>query len=148
RVPDGEVADHAEAVALPREIPLQALAPERDLGKPIGVEELGRAEVDVALRPAGIDARRPDADLDTAALGVLLVGRDGRTHFLEAPADGGHHHVLDRELDARVRRIELPDGGRSLGCIRCCHTPGPFSERCLCRRSACLATLRWTRLIT
>src|SRR5436853_410922 len=73
---DGEVTHEAETA---RRVPLHPGAPERDLGVPLDVEEVGRAQVLVPLRVAGLDAGRVDLDLYPRAQGVVRdvdVARD------------------------------------------------------------------------
>jgi hypothetical protein len=62
----------------------------------------------IAVGRAGVDARRGDLDVDGRAVGILLVRFDRPFHVLEAAAHGREHHVLHRELDARVCRVDLP----------------------------------------
>jgi hypothetical protein len=76
----------------------------------LDVQEVGRAEVLVAIRHAGVDARGQDLHGDARAVRVGLVDLDRALDVLEAPPDSREHHVLDRELDRGVRGVDLPRG--------------------------------------
>jgi hypothetical protein len=102
--------------------PFHLSAPEGDGGVVLDVEEVGRLEMGVAVGGAGVDARSGDLDVHGRVLRILLVDFNGSLHVLEAAANGGEHHVLDRELDGRVSRIDLP--GRFF-----CHGGSPWGSR-------------------
>src|SRR5690606_24382162 len=108
RVADGEVADDAEARALLVKRTLNALAAERDRRVALHIEEVLRTQVLVPILDAGVDARRVDLDFGRRVFRRVLVHRDGAAERLEAAAHRREHHVLDRELDARVRGVDLP----------------------------------------
>ena len=75
-----------------------------------------RSATPVSMLAASMAASTP------AVLRVIPVAREGGLHVFESAAHGGHHHVLHRELDARVRRVELPgrhcDPSGGCGCHR------------------------------
>ena len=88
---------------------------EGDLGVVLGVEEVGGAQVAVALGLARVDAGRVDG-----AVGVDAVGRhlERALELLELALDVRDAEVFDLEFDARVDRVELPRscGERGLRC--------------------------------
>src|SRR5262245_7802645 len=100
----GEVTLEAEPT---RTLPLHPGAPEGDLRVALDVEEVGRAQVPVPLLVAGLHAGRVDVHFDPRAqrvLGDVDVARD----TVELAPYLAHHQVAGREVDARVRRIQLP----------------------------------------
>src|SRR5439155_23983143 len=104
---DGQVALDGElAVALR----LDAGAGEGEIRVALGVEEVGRAQVRVALGLARVDAGGGDLHLDARIGGVRLVDDDGPFHVGEAAFDRRDHQVLDGELDVRVHGVDLPRG--------------------------------------
>jgi hypothetical protein len=76
------------------------------------IEEVGRLQMAVALRIAGVDGGRVDGRLDAGLAPVLLVEHQVAGGLDEPAAHGGVHHVLDRELGGGVRRVDL----EGLGC--------------------------------
>src|SRR5262249_18512672 len=100
----GQVAAHDEAVPAPRD----RLRPEGQRRVGGGVEEVGRAQVLVALRLARVDRGRVDGDVDGRVLRVLQVEIDRPGHLAEAAADVRDHEVADGELGGRVRRVDVP----------------------------------------
>src|SRR4051794_9444064 len=102
-----EVAVHARRLAVDG---LDASGLEGDLRERLGIEEVGRAQVLVALRLAGVDRRDLDRPV-RPAVGDLLLHVEGALELAELAAHVGDPHVLDRELDARVRRIDGPRSG-------------------------------------
>src|SRR5690606_32507926 len=118
-VGDLEVTHHAEARALLGLRPERLLAAEDDLGVVLGVEEVGAAEVAVTVGHAGVEARGLDVHLRPGGVGRLPVQVQPPVEAREAPADGGEHHVLGRELDRGVSRVDLPDAN--------CHGWSPIS---------------------
>src|SRR5687768_9390301 len=118
RVADHQLPDHAEAVAFFLGWFLYPRGAKGDLRIALRVEEIGAPQVGVAIGDTGVDARNVDGRFDTGLVGVIPVPAEGCLHVLEAAAHGGHHHVLYRELDARMGRVELP-GGRPCLCGGC-----------------------------
>jgi hypothetical protein len=115
-VPDRQVAEDPKEGAVNVLDPLRL---EPDLRVGLGVEEVGRAQVVVAVRLVRVDAR----DLDDAVrlrAGRVVASLDRGLECGEAAPYRRDHHVLDRELDARVRLINLPRPGRNDGCFRLC----------------------------
>jgi hypothetical protein len=78
----------------------------------LGVEELRRPQVRVALGVAGVDARDRGPAGDLRVRGVLLVGIESPPELAEVAPNGGDHHVLDLEGGARVRGVGVPGAGR------------------------------------
>jgi hypothetical protein len=75
----------------------------------LDVEKITGPQVGVTICNPCVDARRVDADLHSGIVGISLVDVNGCGEALESAANGGEHHVLDRELDRRVRRVDLPN---------------------------------------
>src|SRR5207248_1573150 len=94
---------------------LDRLGVDRDLREALYVEEVRRAEVLVALLVVRGDAGSVDGALEA---GLLAGGLDGTLELRGLATNGGDAHVLDRELDARVRRIDVP-GANGDGCTGC-----------------------------
>jgi hypothetical protein len=109
-VANHQLTDDTEPVAFLLWWVLDARATEGDVREALGVEEVGTAQVRVAVGDAGVDARCFDRGLDASVFRMIPVAPQRRLHGFEAAAHGGHHHVLHGELDARVRRVELPCG--------------------------------------
>src|SRR3954454_25324918 len=89
------------------------------------VEEIGGAEMAVAVGRAAVETGRLDHDFDRGAVGIRFIRADRSFEIREAAADGRKHHVLDRELDGRMGGIDLPDAfchyillTRRTGCTR------------------------------
>ena len=77
---------------------------EADLGMLLGVEEVRRGQVRVALLIAGIDAR----DLDVAVQDRRVAGRVKRAcERVKRAADGRDPHVADLEADVRVGWVDV-----------------------------------------
>src|SRR5690606_16010655 len=90
---DGQVAGDAQGVGVGG----------HDLGRAEGdrrvgldVEEVGRLQVTVAVRAAGVDAGGLDGDLDGGALQVR-AGGGLAADLVEGAADLGHHRVAGGE---------------------------------------------------
>src|SRR5687767_1663819 len=76
RVPDRQVAENAKPCAFRGPgIALEMGAPESDLRMRLGIEEVRRLEVGVAIARAGVDARGVDFHLDAAAFGMIFTSR-------------------------------------------------------------------------
>src|SRR5207248_3216902 len=106
-----QLSDHAEAVPAAR---LDAGAGEGDGRVLLDVEEVGRAQVRVALGVAGGNRGRVDLGPDGRAARVVGDVQDSAADAGEAALDGGDHHVADAELDQAVGGVDLP-GGQGLG---------------------------------
>src|SRR4029079_706828 len=78
------------------------------------VEEVGRAQVLVALRGIGIDALGVDGELDGAGLRVLRVHLHGALEGVELAAYLGDE-VADLEADGRVLLVDRPGVGGGRG---------------------------------
>ncbi len=74
----------------------------------------------VAIGFAGVDRTDPDAARHPA-LAELLPHLERAFELGEPAAYVGDAHVLDRELDAGVRRIDDPCSGVDDGCGTRCH---------------------------
>src|SRR5207245_2210612 len=85
------------------------VALERDVGVLLGVEEVRRTEVAVALGVVRVDGPDVDGDLEVGLLRRGRVQLQPAAHATEPAADGAHHHVLHREVDLRVRGIDVPE---------------------------------------
>src|SRR4051794_26213770 len=98
---------------------VKALAAEGDRLMVLDVEEVGRAKMGVAVRDTGVEARGIDLDVHRRVVRALLIDRDRSLDVLETAAHGREHHVLHRELDARMSRVDLPcgGGGRHRACL-------------------------------
>src|SRR5688572_30050651 len=71
----------------------------------------------IALLGARVEARGRQLDLDQRGVGSRFIDRERAADVREAALYGGDHHVLRRELDERVGRVDRPRGRRrSLGC--------------------------------
>src|SRR6185437_11356148 len=106
---DFEVARNREAVAFLLVRPANLRAPEGNVRMFLDVEKIRGPQVRVTIRNSRVDARRVDADLHAGRGGVSLVDVNCPGEALEAAANRREHHVLDRELDRGVRRVELPN---------------------------------------
>ena len=93
---------------------LDARGLEAQLGELGGVEEVGRAQVIVALRLVGVDRLGLDRAVDLGA-GQVLADLERALELGELTADGGDAHVLDGEADLRVRRVDAPRAGGDHG---------------------------------
>src|SRR5205823_4378256 len=109
---DGEVADQLELAV---DIPVEPLALEGHRRESLDVEEIGGAEVCVALLGAGVDAAGADVDLDFRRGRIGFVVLNGALHVGEAALHRGNHEMLDRELDVGVRGIDRPGGDAGAG---------------------------------
>ena len=85
------------AVALP--VTLHPGALEHHFGELIRLEEIGRAQVAVALGVASVDAGGLDVRLDEGHLRMLLVDFEADGEILELAADLRQHHVPCDELN-------------------------------------------------
>ena len=83
-------------------------------GVVVDVEEVGRADVGVALLLAGVDRGEVDGR-GHAGLDGVLGGDDLAGELAEVAADLADHHVADREADRRVDRIDGPGAGDVAG---------------------------------
>src|SRR6202022_3756380 len=120
---DGQVAGHRVAVTAPGLDPGGAEGQDGILG---GVEEVGRAQVLVALLVAGVDRGDLERELALRSGEVVTVNLDVAVVLVEAAADGGEDHVLGGEAQVGVVGIELvsihvlalPPGGFFSGVLR------------------------------
>ncbi len=103
---DRQVAEDDTVSALP----LRALAAERRLGELLDVEQLGRLDVRVAVRVAGLHAGHADDDVD-AGVGEPLGDLHRTADVGEASADLGDHEVPADERHVGVPRVDLPQSG-------------------------------------
>ena len=71
----------------------------------LDVEEVGAAEVLVALVVAGVDAGDVDLHFDAGPL-RYLVDRDGARHGREPTPDLGDHEMAPDELDGGMRGVD------------------------------------------
>src|SRR4051812_34894759 len=112
---DGEITDQRVDVVLHL---LDLRTDEGDLRVVGDVEEVGGAQVRIAVGVAGVDAVDVDLDLGPAVLGVLLVEEDLAAVDLERAADGGDHGVLGGKPHAAVRGVDVigAGDGAGLGC--------------------------------
>src|SRR5262249_34955116 len=104
---DDEVTGHAAIVSLEL-LHLGALEAERR--KPLDVEEIGGAQMRIALWFAGIDAGRLDPERYFRRLRVLLVEVNGSLPAGKCAAHLRHHHVANREVNSRVAGVDVPGG--------------------------------------
>src|SRR5690606_5454763 len=72
----------------------------------LNTEEVVRAEVDITVLVARVDARRIDLHLNGGVEDVALVKVDGARELLEGALHLGEHHVLDDKVDFGVREID------------------------------------------
>src|SRR5579864_1234706 len=99
---DGELSGEREMPAVAVELDLRGV--EGDLRVALDVEEVGRAQMGVSLRVKGLEAFDVDRSDDRRVVTV-----DDRTVEVAKPSlDGLNHHVLDAELDRRMRRVDRP----------------------------------------
>ena len=84
--------------------------------EPLDVEEVGRAQVLVALRLVGVDALRPDGEGRPTSLGVIRGKRHGAVEVGEAAADL-RDQVADLERRLGMGGVNLVglEGGRGGG---------------------------------
>src|SRR5690349_18062251 len=108
---DGEVAGGDDLIA----VDLHGRAREGDAGVLCDLEEVGAAQVAVALVVAGGDAVGVDVHPEAAALGVLHVDRRAPGEDVEVPARGGDHRVLGGEAHGAVDRVDVPGPGQLFG---------------------------------
>src|SRR6476646_8541879 len=111
---------------------------EADLGEVRDVEEIRRAPVRVALVVQRLEAHY----LDRAGDGRIVSGDDRSFEVAEPSVDGLDHHVLDAELDRRMRRVDRPQPARQQLLPRALdyrHLAAPFGW--LTRATAALAGL-------
>src|SRR4029077_20345076 len=111
---------------------------EADLGEVLDVEEIRRAQVRVALVVQRLEAHY----LDRAGDGRIVSGDDRSFEVAEPSVDGLDHHVLDAELDCRMRRVDRPRPARQQLLPRALdyrHLAAPFGW--LTRAPAALAGL-------
>lgn len=87
----------------------------------LDVEQLGRANVRIAISVAGVDRGEVNRCRNLGGLEVLTNDEPG-VHVTEASADLRHARVTDREPDAGVVRVDGPvadgkgeRGGRGIG---------------------------------
>src|SRR5581483_3659883 len=107
---DGQITDEDQ----PAPRALHAAALEDDLRMARRIEEVGGAQVLVALAVAGLDAGHLDARLGRRARRVGVVERERPGEAREAAAHLRDHHVTHAEADARARGIDRPFGHASL----------------------------------
>ena len=105
---DFEIASDREALTFLLVCSLDSRAAERDARMIVDVEKIHGPQVYVAIRNPRVDASRVDADLRVRLIGASLVDVNGAAEALEAAANRREHHVLDREFDCGVRRVDLP----------------------------------------
>ena len=122
----GEVAPDARGVIVDR---LDPRGLKGDLGKRIDIEEVRGAQVRVALLFAGVDRR----DFDTSArlrAPCVFSHLHGSLKISEPTTNVRNPHVLDGELNARVRWINMPRAGRNQRCCACrSQDPPPQKKR-------------------
>src|SRR5665647_515480 len=119
---DGQVAHDFELRGAARD----ARAREGDFGEVLRVEEIGAAEVGIALFGARIDARRLDGGPDRGARRITARDDDLALDVGEAALHRRDHEVLHGELDERVRGIDLPRGAGG-GCLGGGHGNAPLT---------------------
>jgi hypothetical protein len=108
---DRQVAHEPESIVVDV---FDASALEGDGRVRLGVEEVGRPQVRIALRIARVDAGGRDRDVDERGRRIVIGRLNRAGHVREAAFHGRDHHVPDRELDVAVRGVDRPrgDGGR------------------------------------
>src|SRR5215831_2699654 len=113
---DGQVAGHAQ-VAGGAGRGVDPRRTERDRRVVGDVEEVGAAQVVVALRLARVDAARVDADVDARPRQVLLVDEHGPRDGPQVAAHVRQHQVADLEAGGGVGGVDVPGprGGRGGG---------------------------------
>src|SRR5690606_15413229 len=99
---DGQVAGHLNGVALDGEVG----ALEGPGGVVLHVEEVGRADVAVAVGVAGVDRRGVDGDLEVRVGRVGAVDDGLALELLEGAADLGDHRVAGHEGEGGVGGVE------------------------------------------
>jgi len=82
----------------------------RILGMVLDVEEVGAAQVGVAVGLAGPDPCRVDFALEGRVEAVVPVELQAAVDVLEQAADPGHHHVPGAELRLGMAGFEGPGG--------------------------------------
>src|SRR5262249_229821 len=117
-VADGERSYDAVAISLGL---LDSRAFEPELGKLVRVEEIRGAKVRISLCSTGFDAGSVDGRFPAPLRDGTVVEIEGATEFSESASNLGDHHVPDREIDARVNRIDVPFAGR--------HFDSPYVKR-------------------
>jgi hypothetical protein len=80
----------------------------------LDIETVGGTQVGVAIIHSRIEAGGIDLDLNARRIGVPLVCRHGANEALEPAPDCRKHHVLDREFNRGVGRVDLPIGCTSM----------------------------------
>jgi len=83
-------------------------AAEADLRMVLDVEEVGAAQVGVAIGLPRPQLGRVDHALEVGLHAVIQVEVDPAVHVLERTPDPGDHHVSGGELRRRVPRLERP----------------------------------------
>jgi len=102
---DGQLSLRLE---VQRAKPLDRAAAEADLRMPLHVEEIGAAEVSIAIGLACPESPRVDDSLDGSGSRVLLVEGQLAADVLEEAADVRDHHVARAEFRRRMPRLEDP----------------------------------------
>src|SRR5689334_2848304 len=112
RIANREITDELETIALvARRTTFDTRAAECDRRIFVRIEEIAAAQMRVPVGNASVNAGHVELCIHPRVVRVISIAAQGRLQIFEPAAHGRHHHVFDRELDARVRRIELPGGG-------------------------------------
>jgi hypothetical protein len=104
----GQVADDLEAILVQR---TDLLRGELDAREALDVEEVGGAQVVVALRLLGVHAGRLDVAVGPGG-GEIIADLERALERAEVAAHGRDTEMANRELDARVGRIDAVGAGR------------------------------------
>src|ERR1700691_2714260 len=107
---DGEVTVEQEVAA----VATDAGGVEGHRGVGLDFEEVGTADVIVAVRRAGVHRAEVDGGVDAGQQGVF-GGDDGPLELVETAADLAHHHVPDDERHLRVHGVDGPGAGDVAG---------------------------------
>src|SRR5580704_628309 len=112
---DGEVTVEQEVAA----VAADAGGVERQRGVGLDFEEVGTADVVVAVRLAGVHRAQVDGGVDAGLQGVCGCD-DGPLELVETTTDLAHHHVPDDERHLRVHRVDGPGPGYVAGDFHGC----------------------------